>query len=478
MVLKIIQPVTKIESPLFNELGYGMSADNMRRYVSKKIFNIIKSTPELVGMLDTLVVDHFMGPYDFFNNKGQKLGSTNLKRAKEFMFKFKVRRQFYGSAIDYFVDGTCFPWHDTAKFHMSTVKQKELFNNFVGLGANTLVSAADEQIKLEIDYPRKVGYLAASTTEILHNETGVYGYKQEASGKIKKWNTEQVKHIKLMEFNGEVRGWSGLKSLCMETAALYMLKENMIAKLGNGGSPDTIIHAKGTSMAAKARFERMKTALESFSHLRKSHGNMVLDTEVGAIPMGEKLKDMEYRELAMFAISEFCLALGLPTSRVPFMMTGSGGTSNKGELSGNSEDAYQKKINNRRLSWEEGWNEIFQKAGFMVQFRKDNLQDDIRETSASTQRSTYVTGVVANLKQNDKQLTTEAMLELLSGTKRDISQDDIEDYEQPKSEAMEQQQASANAGNVQPRKAELKSKVSKDRMASKMRSAGNNGVNA
>lgn len=52
---------------------------------------------------------------------------------------------------------------------------------------------------------------------------------------------------------------------------------------------------------------------------------------------------MEYRELAMFLISEFLLAIGVPTTRVPFLMTGSGGAANSGNLAGDSEQSYQRK---------------------------------------------------------------------------------------------------------------------------------------
>src|SRR3990167_907413 len=155
---------------------------------------------------------------------------------------------------------------------------------------------------------------------------------------------------------------------------MFMLKENIIASLKNGGSPDYLISILGSNGFNTQRFMRLKTALESFSHLRKSHGNMPVDAELKVFPLGTNLKDMEYRELAMFIISEFLLALGLPVSRVPFLMSGSGGAANKGELSGNSEDSYQKKINSRRTLWENAWNAVFRKAGFTFRFRRDNLQ--------------------------------------------------------------------------------------------------------
>jgi hypothetical protein len=484
MVFQILKTKQEIKTPLFNAISSGLSFDDMQRAISAQIFNQIKMTPELVGMLDTVVTDHFMGDVDYFDKDGKALGSTNLKRAKEFWVKNKINNTFYGQGMDYFIDGSCFGWYDSAEFNMSA-KQKEQILSYDQNYGGYLNNQVTSKIIEEIEKPRSIGYIAASTTEIVHDDTGILAYKQEASGKVKVWSTEQIVHIKLMEFNGEVRGFSGLKALVRDIALMYMIKENMIAKLGNGGSADNIIFLKNATNLSKAKFERLKTALESFSHLRKSHGNMPIDAEVGAIPLGEKLKDMEYRELAMFAISEFCLSLGLPTSRVPFMMVGSGGTSNKGELSGNSEDAYQKKINNRRLMWENSWNPVMSKANFTFKFRRDNLQDDIRETQAAAQRVTYVQGVMTNLKALNKQLSLQATLELLSGTKRNIDIDDVEEYIIPQyvEDEMNMQTESDNSkmemqNDMKMRNTQLKSKVSGDRMASKMRTASNNGVSA
>ena len=469
---------------MYNGSGLGYNLDDMQRYISKRIFQQIKNTPELVSMIDTVVNDHFMGELNYFDKDGKSLGSTNLKRAKNFMIDNEMDDAFFGAGADLFVDGSCFPWYDSAKFNMDT-RQKEVLISYDQNYGGYLANVAQSKINEELEKPRRIGYLAASTTEIEHTETTITGYKQEASGKIKIWSPEQVEHIKLMDFDGEVRGFCGLKALVKEIAIMFLLKENIIASLNNGGTPDNIIYLKNSNGVSKAKFERLRTALESFSHLRKSHGNMPIDADVGAIPLSERLKDMEYRELAMFAISEFCLAIGLPTSRVPFLMTGSGGTTNKGEMSGNAEDAYQKKINNRRRKWENKWNKILSKAGFTIKIRRDNLQDEVRETQAATQRSAYVQGVLNNLKNLDKQLSLQAMLDLLSGTKMNIAIDDVEKYETP--EFIEQSQSNGdqekgngfpNKNNLKMRNSELKSRVSNDRMASKMRTASNKGVSA
>lgn len=474
-----------IARPLYNEnSSYSVSFDDMRRYIARRIYSQIKITPELVSILDTVITDHFMGEVDLYDENGKPLGSTNKTKFQRFWEDNNVRSIFYGMAMDYFVDGSCFGWvatfENTPEYNSTIYKFKERIIDEIKtkeaiFGFGSYSNQLMKFLENEMNKPRKMAYLAASTTEILHNQDAIIGFKQQVNNRQIIWSTDQIVHIKQMEFNGEVRGFSAIKALVRDISLMYMIKENLIAKLDNGGSPDYIIAIKNANGTSRARFERLRVALESFSHLRKSHGNMPIDADVNAIPLGQNLKDMEYRDLAMFVISEFCLSLGVPTSRIPFMMTGSGGTTNKGELSGNSEDAYQKKINNRRTQWEIEWNKIFRKAGFTFKFRRDNLQDNVRETQASTQRASYVLQVQTSLKNIGKQLTLEAQLEMLSGKKIDLEEEDVEDLDMTL--PGNAPQGLGNPGqNKSFSNTDLKSTVSQDRSDAKKNTASNNGV--
>jgi hypothetical protein len=256
-----------------------------------------------------------------------------------------------------------------------------------------------------------------------------------------------------------------------------MIKENLIAKLDNGGSPDNIIAIKNAVGASKARFERLRIALEGFSHLKNSHGNMPIDADVSVHPLGTNIKDMEYQQLAMFVISEFCLAMGLPISRVPMIMTGSGGPTNRGEISGSSDDAYEEKKNARRKRWEEAWNPHFSKLGFTFKFRRTNLQDDIRESSAATQRAAFVSSVQNSLANVGKKLSLQAHLELLSGSKRDIYEEDVEDI--PKEMMFSQNTSNLSNLNMtrfKPSENDIKSRNAAENEAYKESTATNYGV--
>lgn len=468
MALQLIS-LKRSKQPAYNEVSNSTLFESNVRLITESLYKRIKETPELVAMLDTVVTDHFLGPVDFFDPSGKPLGPTKLRQVQTFWEEQNVQGDaYFGQGLDLFIDGSSFGWYASAS-QLLSIKQKESMAKIKALDRD-MGNFINEQMNL----PRKVAYLAASTVTIKHDETGILYYIQDAGGSRYKWDTDQVVHVKLMDFNGEVRGFSPLKSLVKEIVIMYALKENIMAKMQNGGSPDTIISLKGANGVSKARFERLRTALESFSHLKKSHGNMPIDAEIELHEMGTALKDMEYRELAMFIISEFALALGLPSSRVPFLMTGAGGTSNKGELSGNSEDSYQSKINARRTLWENGWNRVFRRAGFTAYFRRTNLQDDVRETQASTQRAAYVVSVQTSLAKAQKQLTLQAHLELLSGTKTNLTTEDVEEMAIMIVNSVD----GAPAGIGGPMQPDNKSKstVGQDYQASKERTASNNGV--
>lgn len=466
----------KVKEPLKNVPYASSLFEDQLRFITKTVYHRIKQTPELISMLDSVVTDHFLGPVDFFDPHGRPLGTTKFRQVKTFWEDHNVQGEaFYGQGIDLFVDGSSFGWHVSAN-HILNLKQKEAIANIAKIKS---LHGIGQFIEERSHFPRRISYLAASTIAIKNDEFGEIYFIQDATGKRVRWDLDQVVHMKLMEFNGEIRGFCAMKALTKEIVIMFLLKENIMAALQNGGSMDNIIALKGANGASRGRFARLKTALESFSHLKKSHGNMPIDAEVTVHPLGVGLKDMEYRQLAMFCISEFALALGLPISRVPFMMTGDGGSSNKGELSGNSEDSYQSKINSRRMVHENKWNKVFRKAGFTYKFRRDNLQDDVRETQASQQRATYVIAVQNSLKTGGKQLTLQAQLAMLSGSKMNISEEDVEDLDLSIIESQLMLQGPTGPGQPgQPNNMNNKSKVSQDKSAAKIRTASNNNKNA
>lgn len=477
MALQLVSFKKTYSPPLLNEASHSVVFDDRWQAVAENLFKMIRQSPELLSILDTVVTDHFLGPVDFYDSMGKPLGPTKYKQVMMMWENNNVQGEvFYGSGIDYFADGNGFGWHVNGKQLMGSMQNDQIQK--IKEALPNISQFLDEQSK----FPIKLSYVPASTVSIHHDEHETVFYRQQVANQTYTYYPDQIVHTRLMDFNGESRGMSPLKALTKEIMMMFMLKENIIAKLQNGGSMDAIISLKGANGTSKARFERLRTALESFSHLKKSHGNMPIDAEVEVHQMGTMLKDMEYRELAMFIISEYALALGIPTSRLQgILMSGSGGSPNKGELSGNSEDSYQSKINARRTSVENSWNRVFRPAGFTFKFRRDNLQDSVRETQASTQRASYVIQVQQSLKNAGKQLTLPAQLAMLSGAKMNLTEEDVEDINLEAIDpfGLQQQQAEQGAlagpgGKMQPGNKTSASKVTQDRSAAKEKTASNN----
>lgn len=415
MVLQLLTPPKRTTSPILNEPGFGSSSQfSQAQYIAERMIQEVKNTPELIGILDTIVTDHFQGELDYYDVDGfSALPIDKLKKVRDFVAEQCIMQKFQGIAIDYFM-GDAYVWHPT-------LTNQGLLKEFSHFPPAIKAMVDEEAMKA-----RKFDYVPASTMSIKYNLTDVEYYIQRAQGKEIKYMPDEITHLKLIEFNGEVQGMSGLKALAREIAMMFLVKENILSQLDNGGSPDSIIFLKnGTGVSAR-KFDRLKLALESFSHVKKAHGNLAVDGDVGVHQLGASLKDMEYRELAMFLVSEFLLATGLPTTRVPFLMTGSGGTANKGNLATDSEASYQKKINNRRLQWEHKLNSrVFKPLGFTIKFRRDNMQDEIREVQATQMRYTGVRELMDILSQAGKTLTDTALIDMLSGVKVRLFEKDL-----------------------------------------------------
>ena len=475
MVLQFVN-LGKSSQPLLNEFHHGRFFESRTRTVTRTLFEQVRRDPNLLAMLSRVITEHFLRPVDFFDLDGNPLKGDKLKEITKMWVKNRVQEgAIAGQAMDFFVDGSGFGWHASV-FNNMNEKQKEVMTaeatkmKQVGIGIGEF---AMERAKM----PRKINYLAASTITIKHDEHDVVFYIQEVAQKRLRWEVDQVVHVKNMEFNGEVRGYTPLRALTTDIAIMFMLKENIIAKLQNGGSPDQIIALKNASGISKGKFLRLETALESFSHLRKSHGNMPVDAEITVHKMGTDLKDMEYRELAMFVISQYALSLGLPTSRIPFMMTGKGGTTGKGQLSGNTEDSYQDLINARRMVFENAWNPVFMDAGFTFKFRRDNLQDDIRETQASANRAAAMMSYQKSLAMVGVKFDLDAHLAFLSGKRMNFTRDDIEPLADTDSRG-----DNINMGEIlnsmQTEKSDTKGRTTQDISDAKKQTATNEGVSA
>lgn len=465
MVLQVFAAPKKRDGPIINESGYHGSTNYLNTsQISSRIITEIRNMPELVGILDTVITDHFLGDIDYYAPDGlSSLGPTQMKRAMKFWADNNVMRIFQGLGMDYFV-GDAYAWAPTLN-NQNPSAIKEMSQRFPSLKA---------MIDEEGSIPRKFGYVPGSSVTIKYGLTDIEYYEQNSQGVQIRFSPQEIVHLKCMEFNGEVAGMSGLKALAREVAMMYMLKENIIAQLDNGGVPDNIIFLKDGTRMSKAQFDRLRLSLESFSHIKKSHGNLAIDGDVGVHQLGVSLKDMEYRELAMFVVSEFLLAIGLPTTRVPFLMTGSGGAANKGNLAGDSEQSYQKKVNSRRLQWEHALNgQVFNKLGFSFKFRRDNLQDEVRETQATQMRYQGINDLLTVLQKSGKQLTQSSLLDMLSGVKKRILETDLEDFKMDPI-----QQAQQDAMGQSPKINGPKNNVQEANSRARVDNATNRGVNA
>lgn len=487
MVIPFVQVTTaRKRSPILNEAsGNVHSTWSRAAQVSKHLFEEVRQTPEVIGLLDTLVTDHFQGEVEFYDTQGKPLGPTQLKKAKQFWQMHNMNRIFYGMGIDYFVDGSAFGWKGQLKNSPAFKEMKsEVLSSLSRTKALGLYpsagSAADAQIDEEGNKIRAFDYVAASTMHIIHDEHDVIRYIQEAAGKKRTYTREEIVHLKLMEWNGEVRSHSPLKSLFKEIIAMFMLKDNILSKLENGGSPDHIIAAK--ERMSSESFNKVRAALESFSHIKQAHGNLLVEGALDIHPMGMQLKDMEYRELAMFILSEFCLSMGVPVSRVPFLMTGKGGTVNRGEISGDSEDAYTLKRDNRRLTWEKQLNEeVFQYAGFTFRFKRNDSQERIRLYTAANQRNASISSMVDILTKQNLRVKQDSLIHLLAGTKETIDADDIEEIPlEERNMGMPDGNVPLGAPGTEGQSSDTDTGSNQDRARSESRSdsANNNGVSS
>lgn len=197
----------------------------------------------------------------------------------------------------------------------------------------------------------------------------------------------------------------------------------------NNGVPKKVFTLT-EEIANSPNHEYVKQQLQTFGAIQNRHGNLVLTGKVDIADLEEKLKDMEYEQLALYVTSNVAYALQIPVSRIPYMI---GKAQSGGDSGGLAESGYwsmieadQRKIENILNS------QMFERMGWIVKFRKTHKIDDIRETQAMSMKADAITKVQTILQPMGKKITVNKILSLM-----DMAEDDLQELT-PEEKAMQQ----------------------------------------
>lgn len=230
---------------------------------------------------------------------------------------------------------------------------------------------------------------------------------------------DDIVHLRYMRVNGEVQGFSPAQALTAEITLLWMVKENMLSFMRNGGAPDKIFILP-TEIAKSNNHKYLIETLRKYKSIQERHGNLVFTGDLKIEDLQGTPKDLEYKDLALYITSNIAFAYRIPVSRIPYLI---GASASKGDSGGLSESGYWNSISMLQDSIEDTLNsQLFEELGWAIRFPRKYKQDEVREAQRASQAADTVSKIQTILSRNGKQLTVEKTLALL-----ELADEDIED---------------------------------------------------
>lgn len=431
MVLPVLNLFNKVpgdptpDRPLLNNVpnDFRTVANRVNSFRANytRFWRWFKQSPELIGVISVPITDIIGDRPLFFDRDGTILSPIRENKSRTFWMQNRMKETMRAILFDMFVTGDGYAWigkfnaerrmeivKEALKGYDIKLKTKEAYNKLL------LKASQDEDLKL----PKRFDYIASSTTQILNDNFEILGYRQMASGLTKDFEPKEVIHFRYETLDGRVDGFSPVEALFREFSLLYFVKGNMQAYMDNGGHPDKAVILKNTEVGSQA-YQRMEEQWRAFKDVRARNGSMLLTGDVDIKNLNDSIRDLEYKELALWCSSNIAFAFNLPVTRIPYLI---GSSATKGDAGGIAESGYWNMISEKQDMIEDLLNtQIFLPAfNTMIRFPRKYKQDEIREAQAASMNADTVVKMQQIYKQRGMSLNLKKINELLKVTTSDI----------------------------------------------------------
>ena len=375
-----------------------------------------KDRPELNSPV-LIRVDDTIGEVEFFGKYGDAIGRNKRIQAEKFWNQNYLYERLKSVQIDRLTTGSGFLWK--GKHDKDTVSRviKKCLDNFQIKGLNIKETEIKGYIDEDLRRVRVIDYIPSSTVLIEHDRYDVQKYTQWVLAKTVTFDPDEILHIPLIRADGKVDGWTPIQSLTYELILIWAIKENMMAYIRNGGSMAKIFVLPEEN-ANSLNHQWLKQELSNLGALQNRHGNMILTGKVDMIDVENKIKDLEYKELALYATSNIAYALRVPVGRIPYLI---GKAQSDGDAGGLAESGYWSMIESDQRTLEMHLNPLLAtEYGFTIKFKKCYKINDLRDAQALTYRIDALSKMQSELAKKQLCLTETKMLELLNISTNDI----------------------------------------------------------
>ena len=408
---------------------------------SRKVqfWNWFRSRPELNSPVQ-IRVDDTITEVEFFKIDGSPLESNEKIDAYKFYNENFLYERFKSFQYDRLVTGSGLVWKGNISGQKQKtkeasitklkevcdriVKDKLKYSPHIKESAKIVDQLFLKSIDEDVRKTRVVDYVASSTMIINHDQRDVLGYIQRINGGEEDFSTEEIIHVPLLRIDGKVDGFSPVESLVKELILVWAIKENMLAYFRNGGTPSKLFILPD-AIANDQNHDWITRELQDQGVVENRHGNMVLTGKIEVQDLEPGIKDMDYKELALYVTSNIAYALRIPVGRIPYMIGSSQSGSDAGGL---AESGYWSMIESDQRTIEMHVNtQLFNSLGWSMKFKRQSQLNDLRIAQTDNARIDWVTKLNTELKNKGLKVKQDKLVSLISGCTREISNGDVEE---------------------------------------------------
>jgi len=359
-----------LEASVFSRFGSASVISQPDGYT--KLIDYLKSSGELLAIIDALATDILSDGHEFIGNE------SNIKIADEFFEKNNLDLTLYKWLNDTFLYGNGFL---VTNFITETQIKSVMDKYSAGFETKEwndlsfeLKEYADEVAAKNIS----IQHLPASTVSIFALDK--YGnnilYKQKVGIEEENFSQKQVIHLKDIDVDGKLWGYSRLYSIKSELQTLAFIKDYYGLYFENNATPDKLFIAKQMKYGTPEH----KDAVLQLQEMKKPGNrrkNMLVLSDWEVKDLNTNANDKQFENLWKTIISLIAMTFEMPASRY-------GGTMNAtAEEATLSNQGYYRNIS----SWQDKIEGVLNRQLFKpvfdveIKFNRNYKEDEIREVT-------------------------------------------------------------------------------------------------
>jgi len=361
----------------------------------------VKRTPECIGIIKRIATD-IVTEVTFSSVANQATGrpSKSLHLSTEdkaiaFWRRNLGKQKLIAAVFDWLMTGDAYIWKGKIKDKQFKELATNHFKNFGFIGPETKEVIDDLKLELFLDEDwngiNAIEVVPSSMTTIDHNDRKIRKYLQRSKiqpGTSLKFTPEEIIHLKFMELDGKVYGFTPMESSFLAIKTINAIQDYNYNYFANGVKLDRAWLFMGSPN--QTFLDKHEENLKKYKSTTYAHGDLVVAgaDNIKVENLNQVGEEMEFRKTAINAVGRLAFSFNMPADIVSSIL---GGDVKGTALGSDIDDAgYNRNIVEAQKYWENLLNtQLWNEFNVTMQFFRTFKQDQIRQVQYQTQASTF-----------------------------------------------------------------------------------------